>query len=603
MRIKLLKLAILGSAIFSVVNATEFRSPWISERGPIRYKFERGDPDNYTLDVYSTIHRKESHKAFLKHGTDTKPLTALFFNKSDIPLKEIFPNSTMSTDAKYYNPFMDLMTIHPRATYYEWGFNLGCRFEYPVWQDIGRIGFRVNVPFRLIEIERENITDKLDDTVEDYILPRHVTVETGVASAGTANVLAKAYNLGFINKLFAAPDRTLALEMGNDKVKVFGQNIKSINVLADNQKMADHIQTPAGVIYTYQNGRPREPGADQKWAFNFGNNVADDGWGDHAIDLNGNPAVADLNTVEVLKKGIALFNKAIIYTTLGQNQTQLDTMWLVLGYENGILPVGAKCIKDGIENAIKSYDADPYQWLLAYGPYEFETRRLTGVGDIDLDIFYEHTFSDEWISEVMMGVKIPTGNHEDYVGNPYKVHLGNGEHWEFKVGGMLAWQPLKWMNVKFDMYFSWVLEALEKKCAAFKGAKIKNMGPGVNTDVCWEYWVSRLDFNFFHPKTNDISGTVGYEFYYKTKDNIYFRESQKTPFYGSHHTDATNLLKSDLDNTLAEANTEAIGHKIRSEIRCKLDKELEIFAGGSYMFAGQNLPRETDVHGGFNVRF
>jgi hypothetical protein len=207
----------------------------------------------------------------------------------------------------------------------------------------------------------------------------------------------------------------------------------------------------------------------------------------------------------------------------------------------------------------------------------------------------------------MVGVRFPTGSDDDFSGNPYKVHLGNGEHWELKVGGMVAWEPLHWFNVKLDTYFSWVLEGVEKRCAVFEGSKIKNMGPAVDADVSWEYFVGRLDFNMFHRKTSYISGTLGYELYYKTTDKISFRKSKMTTWYGEHYSpaaDETNPnLEANLDNNLARANTEAIGHKIRSEIRCQLDEFVELFAGGSYTFAGKNLSRETDLHIGFNVRF
>jgi len=95
------------------VNATEMRSPWFSERGPIRYKFETDKDEDYSLDIYALAHRRESHKAFLKHGTDTQPLTALIFNKADFPLNQIFPNSRVNPAGEFYNPFMDLMTIKP----------------------------------------------------------------------------------------------------------------------------------------------------------------------------------------------------------------------------------------------------------------------------------------------------------------------------------------------------------------------------------------------------------------------------------------------------------------------------------------------------------
>jgi hypothetical protein len=106
----------------------------------------------------------------------------------------------------------------------------------------------------------------------------------------------------------------------------------------------------------------------------------------------------------------------------------------------------------------------------------------------------------------------------------------------------------------------------------------------------------------FHSKTNNISATVGYEFYYKTEDDITFKRAQVNTWAGEHFNTGADILGT-LDNKLAEANTERFGHKVRLEGRYQLAPRLEVFVGGAYTFAGKNLPRETDAHGGFNVRF
>jgi hypothetical protein len=59
----------------------------------------------------------------------------------------------------------------------------------------------------------------------------------------------------------------------------------------------------------------------------------------------------------------------------------------------------------------------------------------------------------------------------------------------------------------------------------------------------------------------------------------------------------------ELDNKLARANTESISHKGRFESSWKPNRWLEMFWGGSVVFAGQNAFRDFDAHGGFNVRY
>ncbi len=652
------------------VFASEIRSPWFSERGPIRYKFETDKDEDYSLDIYALAHRREAHKAFLKHGTDTQPLTALIFNKADFPLNQIFPNSQVNPAGEFYNPFMDLMTIKPRATYYEWGINLGARLEYPVYKNRGRIGLRMNIPFRSIEMEREDITSQVDDPTQDYILNRVTKVGNFVSTGentgkyeSPVDVLAKAYNIAFISKLFQDPARHSALQFADKSVKVFGVEIAKNFNLGDGQFLST-IKPIAGVIFN-ESGKtvPNEPNFNQSedglWGYkiatienkNIDKDITDGTYGGYGVrDGNGTSplpvvnrynwafdagddvkkAQASLQSRQITKNfsaplaantekeimnapNIAFFSNT---NTIAENVNysswmdagyptlmpeELGKSWLVLGYNNGNLVPGAKTIADAIDNAVALYDEDPYEWLLNKGDYEFETQTRTGLGDIDLDLFYEHIFSDEWIAELMVGVRFPTGSGDDYTENPYKAHLGNGEHFEIKLGGMGAWKPLDWMNLKLDTYVSFVLEGNEKRCAAFEGAQIKNMGPRVDADVDWTYFVLRLDSTLFHPKTNDISATVGYEFYYKTKDNIHFKDRTITPWYGDK-TDGTSLAAT-INSGLAEKNTESIAHKLRGEVRIQINEWFELVGGGAFTFAGQNIQRELDAHGGFSVRF
>ncbi len=599
MRKRLTKLALFGVLVAGSAMATEFRSPWMGERGPIRYRLEKNDPDKYSLDIYSAMHRREAHKAFMDHGTDTKPLTALFFNKSNITLNEIFPDSKMHENAKYYNPFMDLMTIYPRATYYEYGMNIGARFEYPVWNNKGRIGLRANVPFRSIEIERKNIVDKTADPTKDYILYRLVNVKIGDNDDRDVPKIVKAYNLAFVNRMFQDDRRTKAVEPLHNDFKVFGQSL-ALDDIKKEKNFATNIKPSMGVIYS-ENGKPHEPTDDYYWAINANSSVSFDDKNAVATIILETGESPSFESLHQSSKHIGLFSTGNNYKNI--KTANYDNMWLVSAYNYpGNIVLLADSVEKNIELTANLYKENPYQWLWSKGQFELESTRRTGLGDVDLDLFYEHCFSDEFMGELMLGVRFPTGGSDEYFGNPYKAHLGNGEHFEIKLGGLIAWQPVDWMNLKFDASWSFVLEATEHRAAAFTGAKIKNIGPKVDADVDWGYFVGHLDFTFFHPKVNDLSTTIGYELYYKTEDNVSFKSKTVTPFYGDHCNGTTSLAQS-LDNKLLENNTEAIGHKVRCETCYKLNDWLEAFGGGSFTFAGQNLPRETDFHGGINVKF
>jgi hypothetical protein len=108
------------------------------------------------------------------------------------------------------------------------------------------------------------------------------------------------------------------------------------------------------------------------------------------------------------------------------------------------------------------------------------------------------------------------------------------------------------------------------KRLAFKGAAIKNFGPRADADIDWGYFVGRLDFTFFHPKTDNIKAQIGYEFYYKQEDHLNFKQKQAVSWLGNLVTSPNTPNLKDLDNNVARANTESIGHKVRGTARRSL---------------------------------
>lgn len=605
--------------ITGFLQATEMRTPWISERGPISYIIEPVKEEKWSLDVFALAETKEAEKAYMQHGFDTYPLSTLFFNKSDFAIADAFPNETMSTNAENYNPYLEIIKIHPRVTYYEAGINIGARFEYPVCKNKGRIGLRTNIPIRSIELERENISDNQSDPNEDYILSRVVRLETGGDSlvANDVDKTVTAYSFDLLYRLFQDAARTPAVNADGAAVPysltVFGENLaKPAANFALGKTMAGDLDHPCAAVIFKESGtgtpgmpnEPTEARAPQHWAFNSGDTQLRD-YTNVFVDAIGQPEMTYEEYVGPdIVQNIYFFNNGQAYTAQEDKlATNLkNNAWLILGYNNGALEGGATNIKNGIEDALSLYQENPYEWLWTNGQFELETQRRTGLGDIDLDLFYEHRFSNSFVAEGFVGLRFPTGENDDYSGNPYNVHLGNGEHWEVKLGGLVAAKPAYWMNIKLDTYFSFVLEGSETRSAVFEGSSVKNIGPAVAADVSWQYFVMRLDGNFFHPRTENVSATLGYELYLKTKDDIDFKQPTITPFYGDNFN-GTDSLAANLSGSLAAANTQAVGHKIRAELRAVLSEWVTLFGGGSFVFAGKNVPRDSDLHCGLAVKF
>lgn len=591
---------IVIATLISFVNvavATEFRSPLIVERSPMRYLFEPWKKKDWKLNLWSEGYYRGANRAYLKHGTNATELSALFFNKSDFLLSEIFPNACVPMDSEYYSPFVAVGMLHPRITYEEKGLSLGGRLAYPVYKDKGRLGIRVQVPFRKIEIEREDLGDRDSNQLDDLVSGEIVTRD---GNGGPAkDVWARAVRMDFLQAVPYTAEKRPMLTFGATGGVQYLNNIPNgdwTTILVPDNRSAVVVQSDVGVIPSSPDrylGIHMDP-------FNVGAtpNLL-------PTHLPSNGAVSDSKQYD--------FADATNYSSLNINNCSVDTsaakaaasqLWITSahnpgGTENAFTTASEK-IWTTLDYALESYNANMFEWL-EDNEYFLESATRAGMGDIDVDLFYEHKLTKELNGELMLGVRLPTGAGDSYYRNPYLPHLGNGGHYEIKLGGMLAWQPLSWMNIKLDGRFAFVLESTEHRCAAFKCAKIKNIGPKADADVSWEYLVASLDFNLFHPRTNAISYVVGYDFYYKTKDDISFKCCKMPSWLGKKISGDANEYT--LDNGLAESHTEAIAHKLKLETSFRINQYFEIFCNCAYTFAGQNIPREMDCSAGFFVTF
>ncbi len=279
--------------------------------------------------------------------------------------------------------------------------------------------------------------------------------------------------------------------------------------------------------------------------------------------------------------------------------------------------IGSRAEVDFIDSLLQRYDNNIFNWLTRNTDYMFKTNQRAGIGNIDIDFFYEHTFNDDWRVEASLGVRLPTdGDNDGFGNNPYSARLGNDNHVEVKLAFMAAWAALDWLNLKTDLSYNFVLEGTENISAVFKGSTVKNFGPAVDADIDYGYFRFNLDGTFFHRKTRKLATTIGYEFYYKTEDNISFKTQKAESWLGKVWADNTGKpveegqvgtqfvkYEMNLDSELAEKDTDRISHRVRMESSWHAHRYLHLYVGGAYTFAGKNMLRESDSYGGFQIRF
>ena len=642
----IVRLVGLTCALTNAAVAGDLRTPWLSERGPLRYLFEKDPGDEATVRVWTAYASRQAARAFKKHGTATEELTSLIFNKSDFRLTEASPNSLIPLDTEFYNPLLRTVHLHPRAEYSESTFTLGLSYKYPVNENRGCVGVRASVPFRRIEMQRTDQSGVRGGAdLQDVLTIQPV----GVANSGTTTATAQEtvlMRMDFAEALIQSSNRNSALNLGTGNNPAttgtsVGGNLISTVVTGGNvvdgrsaaaatqltQQILAVIQSPEGQI-------PRIPNAPTNLAVvtsSSGNNstlVAKDFSATNVqptTDLTILPASGHVSSNQVYyfdqgtNYSALLDSAASDVKTRMTNQAIKEQLWLVpftrenqsialtnYASDQTILGVGAGSSMKILNDLTSQITENAYEWLHDRG-YDFQSDWRARVGDIDVQLFYEHDFNDTTVGEIMVGARVPVSDSDDFFKNPYTVRCGNGGHWEGHVGGDLHWQPSDMVNFNIGARYVYVFEATEMRNATFQGATVKNIGPRLEADIDWQYVVLRADINAFHPDSDTLSGVVGYEFMWKGQDNVRFKVANMQSWLGKQLPlgVAANAVLNEqpLDSSIMEQNTSSLSHKVRFECSLRATDYCELFAGGSYVFAGKNIPQEIDAHAGFHITY
>src|SRR3990172_10554823 len=153
--------------------------------------------------------------------------------------------------------------------------------------------------------------------------------------------------------------------------------------------------------------------------------------------------------------------------------------------------------------------------LLAY-------ERVVGVGDLFAEVYGGIGHYDDWFVDGLFGVQFPTAKKQENAKRIYYQTLGNNGHVEIKLAIDGGWKPRSWFAFKIRPSFFHVCKRTEKRAAPFTGATVANIGPEIDVNVSWNYFVLRTDFSFFHPHNPDLGFVLGYELFAKGNDRVSF---------------------------------------------------------------------------------
>ncbi len=571
-------------ASMSIVSAREYRSPYTLLFNSHDFDTMYDDGWHFSFDL--NAYNRSAHESIMKHGTNTEPLTSLFFNKSEFRLSQIFEGCLVPIKSKYYNPYLRVLKIKPRAHYDEHGIHFSMSAFHELFNGGGSIGFRATMPFKVVEIERKDSGGRRDQQIEDVM-------KGDRKKFGTTQVLSNAFRADYIEALPQSADLNAATDYTSTGATIFdGQ--------ADSAAGAD---LTIGVIYSPEGHAPR----GKLVGIATGSTTAK-GATALPVDLSGLEEGALYRFVTNTDyTGLADENVSSIEELAALQDKKAD-LWYVLTHDatDGSLPNEASSnLNSNRPLFTQQYSSNHYEWFHDRG-YSFDSDKAIGIGDLDLELFYRPPTSQALLLEAVAGVKLPTASGNDYSGNPYKAVLGNGEHFELKFGGRMEYEIYQKYAIELSANYNFVLSGTEFIPATPKDTFIKNIGPREKANVDWSYFIGNAAIHFAHPRSLDVTGVLGYQFYIKTKESIHYanaaRESWLGKTYDATTTDYTVEHLTNLSNTLASANTDTISHRFYGAICYHLSDWCSARVGGAYTFAGQHCMQDADLTASMSVR-
>lgn len=629
--VKHLRLLLLG--LVSSVSATEFRLPLPIEHGPMRQLFGE-EEDVHGVRFWASLYTRYADKAFTDtHGTDTEPLTALFFNKDDFRFTEAFPDSLIPLKSEFYNPLLRTTRLRLRTNYAEQGLAIGGSWDYPFYTNRGRIGLRAALPIKRVKVEKIDMEGVRDGAqLQDVMSEQPALIESPTTSMQAPSGMTGMVRLDFAEALVQSGDRNSAVKYGTAAYR--SEIGAGMQVDGDAWPAVPYINPPKaagfdGVNMNDENARnaialtyspegfiPREP---DTYIYKRYSSTATDATAfptDASITAKKAYYFHRGDNYSLLADETQTGGTAINMTQRLKNQAAKANVWIMpIQRTSADHPVGGKqwslpAVDNGgplkvLKDLAEQVTENGYEWMHDRG-FDFETFTKEGVGDLDVDLYYEHQFEDTFLGQIYAGVRLPTGGKREYTSNPYYTPLGNGGHYEVKIGGMLAAQAGSWIGIKGDAYYAIVLEENEERAATFKNSQIKNLGPQADAAVDWKYFVGRVDLNLQHPSTPDITVLLGYEFDYKQEESVRFVRASMASWLGRSYNTTTNAWddnKQLLDSNAAAYHTKQYGHRVRWEASYILSDWFEFLWGGCWTFAGKNAPRDMAGHLGFNIAF
>jgi len=610
--LSLLGMVSFGTSSLLSAYGSDVRTPLsgYSIYGPTHYLLDPVEPvpgDYLTWTMWKEYYARTASKTFRKDDcecpagslnnvtTETAPLSALFFGQDTFRGEQAFFGGTLA-GVPGVPPALIFSQIRPRFEYSEYGVFTGVNIYHAFKRtDNGswRGGLSLSLPIKLIEVNQRVGCGTEEPLAESLDNVRQLKVED-IGCTGQADYeQVFAYRLDFLTSL-QLPNGAPMVVYGDgtvaNRTTIAGYVVAGV---ADNQDpSAVNGNVPIHLLGRPDSTIPPVDACPGNQALGGVPYVAE-----HTIPpainnvLPANGALAEDDRAFFQQTGFNYAaNLALDRTAQGQlfvvprqviqSEAMTDDAVTIMNIVEEVIANGI-----GDETAVTFFDRCCIKFCNSVS--------TVGVGDFDTTGYVGYHADSGSFFDIQFGARWPTGKKNDDARRLLYVQPGNNGHIELHVGAIGGWRPNDWFALSLDAMYSHVFRGIEHRAATFEGATVVNIGPLVDVNVSWNYFVGHIDFNFFHPRNRDLGTEIGYEFFMRSKDKLRFCQDTAVDCFGRNEP---------LDVCSANSLSKSQSHKLRGETFYRIGFG-EIFVGASQVFAGKFVMKESEWHVGMQIWF
>jgi hypothetical protein len=624
MKKTLKSIALLGALCGGSLHATfQFRSPLsLEDRGYMHWALAPSDQawwygdmpsektrTDWNIHFWGAGYVRNACEAFAACGpcnenkvtSDTTSLGQLFFGKAVFRGEEIFAGGTFASPiptagqelVNSVNPFLAFARIRPVFDYNETGAHIGVDFAKNLGADDRfHVGGRVYIPYKIIEIEQDTSIE-LEETLDNVFITRIVNADEGVDPDQVEYAIRYDFLSTLVFNTIATPSQTIvpaaavkydSLTAGN--VSVTGRQVSAATVSGT----GTDTNIPAGYFTKSVDGTvPNVP--FRKIPSQVNGVLGADGEGVEGQTY-------------FMQTGVDYKNQ------LGNDRDAQGTLFVVPraisnpGQTNdGFLTTDAVTILTNVRAIIDGdlLISEPASTFFANNGINLLAHEcIHGVGDLFAEVYGGIGHYDDWFVDGIFGVQFPTGKRASDAKRIYYQPTGNNGHLVVCLGLDGGWKPRPWFAFEIRPYFYHACKRSENRAAPFTGSTVVNIGPEIDVNVSWNYFVFRTDFSFFHPHNPDLGFQLGYELFAKGNDRVSLGDC--IPCNNPTTTDLLGRPNQPINIEIFEHNTNTLTNKLRGQIfyRCNY---FEIFGGGTQIVSGRHAMKESEGHLGLVIYF